>query len=53
MPLRLCLVGAGHMGRIHARKLAGVGTPEPNSDRAAFGAITSAGSARELFDANT
>jgi len=39
--------------RVHARKLAGVGTPEPNSDRAAFGAITSAGSARELFDANT
>ena len=24
MPLRLCLVGAGHMGRIHAQKLAGM-----------------------------
>ncbi|MGA3174285.1 MAG: Gfo/Idh/MocA family oxidoreductase [Syntrophorhabdales bacterium] len=24
MPLRLCLVGAGHMGKIHARKLAGM-----------------------------
>ncbi|MGD0229385.1 MAG: Gfo/Idh/MocA family oxidoreductase [Syntrophorhabdales bacterium] len=24
MPLRLCLIGAGHMGRIHARKLAGM-----------------------------
>ncbi len=24
MPLKLCLVGAGHMGRIHARKLAGM-----------------------------
>ena len=23
MPLRLCLIGAGHMGRIHAQKLAG------------------------------
>ncbi len=24
MPLRLCLIGAGHMGRIHAQKLAGM-----------------------------
>ena len=24
MPLKLCLVGAGHMGRIHAQKLAGM-----------------------------
>ncbi len=24
MPLRICLIGAGHMGRIHAQKLAGM-----------------------------
>ena len=61
MPLRLCLIGAGHMGRIHARKLAGMKDvnlacvidtdPEQASETArTYGAVSATQYARALED---